>query len=160
MRRSDNDLTLALAYYHTVQPTLKSQSAIECLFSAIGRHNVTEAYYFARNQPEHTQRHMFEMLISLVLHNSPAETIADRSAELVNLPFTSEEEEWFEEYLLRGEGSGLRKAKDTVLFRRIATGKFTEALAMKDLKTRAVGGLNWNHLTKGVQDGLGPRLGS
>ena len=97
------------------------------------------------------------MLISLVLNNSPQATIADRSVELVNLPLTAEEEGWFEEYLLRGDGRGLKKAKDTVVMRRIGTGKFKEGLDTKGLKGRDVAGLDWNTLTAGIEAGLGPR---
>ncbi|CAG8958531.1 hypothetical protein HYFRA_00009846 [Hymenoscyphus fraxineus] len=152
------DFTLALTYYHSLQPVLKTLSAVEHLFSAIARTSVTEAFYFCRGQPEHTQRHSFEMLISVVLQNSTPETIADRGIELINLPFSKEEESWFEEYLLRGGGHGLRKAKDIVILRRIATGKFEESLEVKTANTRTVNGLNWNTLANGVEYGLGPRL--
>jgi hypothetical protein len=154
----NNDLTLALAYYHTVQPALTSTQALEGLFSAIARTSVTEAFYFCRGQQEYAQRHMFEMLISLVLNNSSHDTVADRSMELVNLPFTAEEEGWFEDYLSNGEGRTIRKASDTLVIRKIGTGRFTESLAVEGLNVRAIGGLDWNTLSDGVQDGLGPRL--
>ncbi|KAH8661468.1 nuclear pore complex assembly-domain-containing protein [Tricladium varicosporioides] len=154
-----NDLTLPLSYYHTVLPSLSTQSSVEHLHSALCRTSVTEAFYFSRSQPEPTRLHMFEMLISLVLHNSPVDTIADRSVELVNLPFTEEEERWFEEYLLNGEGRGLKKARDTVMIRRIGTGRFEESLALrKGVSGRAVNGLDWSSLVGAVQDGLGPRV--
>jgi hypothetical protein len=101
---------------------------------------------------------MFEMLISLVLNNSSHDTVADRSMELVNLPFTAEEEGWFEDYLSNGEGRTIRKASDTLVIRKIGTGRFTESLAVEGLNVRAIGGLDWNTLSDGVQDGLGPRL--
>jgi hypothetical protein len=119
---------------------------------------VTEAFYFSRTKAPYTHRHTFEMLIALVIHNSPVETIADRSVELVNLPMSVEEEEWFEDYLLHGDGTKLKKAKDTVLFRRMATGKFTESLAVKPSNNRSISGLDWNSLARGVESGLGPRL--
>jgi len=90
VRASSNDLTLPLAYYHTIQPTLASSRATECLFSALARTSVTEAFYFCRGLAEYTHRHMFEMLVSLVLNNSPSDTIADRCVELVNLPLSTE----------------------------------------------------------------------
>jgi hypothetical protein len=101
---------------------------------------------------------MFEMLIALVLNNSTPETVADRSVELVNLPFTREEERWFEGYLLHGEGRVLRKAKDTWMMRKIGTGKFTESLSLKGMNARSIGGLDWGTLSEGVHEGLGPRL--
>lgn len=157
---SNNDLTLSLAYYHTVQPTLTGLRAIECLFSALGRTSVTEAFYFSRGQTETTQRHMFEMLISLVLNNSPKETMADRCVELINLPLTKQEEEWFEDYLLQGEGRGLKKALDTVMMRKIGTGNFAESLDLKGFSKNNIAGLDWGVLSDAVEDGLGPRATS
>ena len=152
-----NELHLALAYYHTVQPVLNESRAIQCLFRAIATSSVTEAFYYSRSQPENTRRHLFEFLISLVIHNSPKATIADRSVELVNLPFSDEEEAWFEEYLLQGDGRGLSKGKDTLMMRKIGTGKFTESLALKGANGRAIGGLDWRTLLESIRDGLGPR---
>jgi hypothetical protein len=101
---------------------------------------------------------MFEMLIALVLNNSTPETVADRSVELVNLPFTQKEDGWFEDYLLHGEGRALRRAKDTWIMRKIGTGKFTESLSLKGINNRSIGGLDWGTLSEGVQKGFGPRL--
>ena len=98
------------------------------------------------------------MLIAVVLHNSTPDTVADRSVELVNLPFTHEEDDWFEDYLLRGEGRTLRKSGDTWMMRKIGTGKFSESLSVKGLSNRSISGLDWGTLSKAVQDGLGPRL--
>jgi hypothetical protein len=154
----DNDMSLALVYYHTAQPTLTSPTALESLFAAIAKTSATEAFYFTRAQPEYSQRHMFEMLIALVLNNSPKDTIADRSVELVNLPMTVEEEAWFNDYLLRGEGRSIRRAKDTVMMRRIGTGNFTDSLSLDGVNGRSIGGLDWSTLTGAVEDGLGPRL--
>jgi len=154
----NNDLSLPLAYYHTVQPTLTTAQAIESLFSAMARTSVTEAFYFARGQPEYGQRHMFEMLIALVLNNSSKDTIADRGIELVNLPLNPQEEAWFEEYLQHGEGRTIKRAKDTLMMRRIGTGNFTESLSMRNLNSRSINGLDWHTLSGAVQDGLGARI--
>ncbi|KAK2628969.1 hypothetical protein QTJ16_002072 [Diplocarpon rosae] len=158
VRKSRGNLTLALAYYHTVQPTLTSGAAIECLFSALAKTSVTEAFYFSRGQPQYAQRRMFELLISLVLNNSSKDTIADRSVELVSLPLTTEEDEWLEDYVLRGEGRLLKKSKDTLMMRRIGVGNFTESLSMRGISNRGIGGLDWETLSEGIRDGLGPRL--
>lgn len=154
----DNDLSLALAYYHTVQPTLTSSTALESLFAAVAQTSATEAFHFTRAQPEYAQRHMLERLIALVLNNSPKDTIADRSVELVNLPMTGEEEAWFNDYLLHGEGRAIRRAKDTVMMRRIGTGNFADSLSLDGVNGRPIGGLDWGTLTGAVEDGLGPRL--
>ncbi|TGO69824.1 hypothetical protein BOTNAR_0006g00090 [Botryotinia narcissicola] len=155
---SSDDLAIPLAYYHTVQPALTSSRATESLFSAIARTSVTEAFYFSRGQSQYMQRHMFEQLIAAVLKNSPPETIADRSVELVNLPLSPEEEAWFEDYLLRGEGRAIRKARDTIMMRRIGTGKFSETLSLKGIGSRSIGGLDWERLSAAVKEGLGPRI--
>ncbi|ESZ96648.1 hypothetical protein SBOR_2958 [Sclerotinia borealis F-4128] len=143
---SSEDLAIPLAYYHTVQPALTSSRATESLFSAIARTSVTEAFYFSRGQSQYMQRHLFELLIAAVLKNSPQETIADRSVELVNLPFSPEEETWFEDYLLRGEGRAIRKGRDTIMMRRIGTGKFSETLLLKGIGGKSIGGLDWDRL--------------
>jgi len=154
----DGDVALPLAYYHTVQPTLTATGALESLFSAIVRASVTEAFYFCRSQSDYAHRHMFEMLISLVLNNSPKRTVSDRSVELVNLPMTQEEEGWFEEYLCGGEGRSIRKGRDTVMMRRIGIGKFTKLLSLDNLNGRSIGGLDWDMMLEGIQNGLGARL--
>jgi len=100
---------------------------------------------------------MFEMLISLVLSNSPKDTIADRSVELVNLPFNKEETEWFEEYLLKGDGRSIKSANDTLMMRRLGTGNFKESLELHHKGGRGIGGLDWQKLSEAVKHGLGPR---
>ena len=100
---------------------------------------------------------MFEMLVSLVLNNSPKDTVAERSVELINLPFSLEEEQWFEEYLLKGEGRLIRNANDTLMMRRIGTGKFKESLNLQHKGGRGIEGLDWQKLSESVKQGLGPR---
>lgn len=154
VRHADSgDFSLALAYYYSVQPTLTSAPALESLFTAIVRTSVTEAFYFLRTQPEHTQRHMFEVLIGVVHQGSPAEV----AVQFVNLPLTAEEEEWFEEYLVHGDGHDLKHANDTLKMRRIGTGNFEGSLAIRK-PTKAIDGLDWNKLSGAVKSGLGSRL--
>lgn len=154
----DNDMSLALVYYHTAQPTLTSATALESLFAAIAKTSPTEAFYFTRAQPEYSQRYMFERLIALVLNSSPKDTLADRSVELVSLPMSVEEDAWFTDYLLHGEGRSIRRAKDTVMMRRIGAGNFADLLSLDGVNGRSIGGLDWGTLTAAVEDGLGPRL--
>ena len=154
--RKNKDPALALAYYYTVQPTLKTAASIECLFTSIAKTSVTEAFFFARGQSTYAHRHMFELLVSNVLHNSSQVQIADRSTELVKLPLNAEEEEWFNDYLTRGDGARFKKAKDTVLMRKIGTGKFV-GLDMKGIQGKNIGGLDWNVLIAGIENGMGPR---
>jgi hypothetical protein len=155
VRHSDKkDFSLPLAYYYTVQPALTSGPALEKLFTALARTSVTEAFYFLRTQPEHLQRHFFEMLIAVVHQGSPAEA----AVQLVNLPFTAEEEEQFEEYLLEGDGHNLSRSNDTLMMRRIGTGNFAGSLAIKHKNARSIDGLDWKKIQEAVQEGLGPRL--
>lgn len=158
LARKSKDPTLPLAYYYTVQPSLTNAKSIECLFTAIAKTSVTEAFFYARGQSIYAHMHMLEILIALVLQNSPADQIADRATELVGLPFDAEEEQWFEEYLLNGAGAGLRRAKDTVMMRRIATGKFQEAVDMKGVQGKSIAGLDWTSLIGGVEKGMKTRL--
>lgn len=100
---------------------------------------------------------MFEMLIALVLNNSSPDAVAQRSVELVNLPFTKEEEGWFENYLLHGDGRALKRGKDTLMMRKIGTGNFAESLTLKGIHNRNIRGLDWSRISNTVEDGLGPR---
>jgi len=109
-----DDFTLALAYYHTVQPTITNSLTLESLFAGIARTSVIEAFYFLRGQPDIARYKMFESLISIVLQTPASEKAAARGVELVNLPFNPEEEAWFEQFLTVGAGRGFRRAKDTM----------------------------------------------
>lgn len=77
---------------------------------------------------------------------------------MVNLPFSAEEEEWFERYLLKGDGRLLKKGKDTLMMRKIGTGKFNEFWSVEGVSGRTYGGIEWNVIGGGIQDGLGPRM--
>jgi hypothetical protein len=159
IRHSKHDeFALPLAYYYTVQPTIQAPRAIESLYLAIARTSVTEAFYFSRAQADVARRKMFEMLISIVLHSPPGEKTATRGVELVNLPLDQEEEDWFEFFLSKGEGRGLKRAGDTLMMRRIGTGKFSEALSLDVDGNRTSGGLSWAMMQNALQEGLGPRL--
>lgn len=153
---SADDMGLALAYYHTVQPVL-SESAIDVLFGAIVRTSVTEGFYFLRGQPTTHGEAMFEKLLSIVIHEPVGKNAAARGTELVNLPFTPEEEKRFEEYLIQGAGKRVQRSRDFVMMRRIATGRFSDALAVNVEGSKAIGGLNWERLQDGLREGLGPR---
>jgi len=158
LSRKARNPALALAYYYTTSPSLTDSKSIECVFTAIAKTNVSEAFFFAREQSAYAHKHMLQMLISSVLHNSTSDQIADRATELIGLPFDAEEEQWFEDYLLCGDGTNLKKAKDTVLMRRIATGKFQEATTIKGLHSKSIGGVEWNSLIGGIENGMKTRL--
>ena len=52
-----------------------------------------------------------------------------------------------------------KRAKDTLMMRRIGVGNFSEYLAFRHRNGRSVGGLDWGILSDAVEDGMGPRLG-
>ncbi|KAJ8108491.1 hypothetical protein ONZ43_g6408 [Nemania bipapillata] len=118
----DGDYTLPLAYYYTVQPSIKSSSALQSLFDAIARSSVVEAFEFSRSHAEYMHRQLFQRLMFAVLDSKQGEDTAQRAFELTSLPFNADEEQWFKEYLESGEGKRLKAAKDTLIMRRIATG--------------------------------------
>ncbi|KAI1431342.1 nuclear pore complex assembly-domain-containing protein [Xylaria sp. CBS 124048] len=119
----DGDYTLPLAYYHTVQPRLQSATTLEMLFDTIARSSVTEAFEFTRSHADYMRHQLFRRLVFAVLDTSRGEETADRAFELTSLPFDAEEDQWLTECLESGEGKRLKTAKDTMLMRRIATGK-------------------------------------
>ncbi|KAL7924825.1 nuclear pore complex assembly domain-containing protein [Trichoderma austrokoningii] len=139
---SDGDYDLALSYYHTVQPVLKSSKALELIFGAMAQTNVTEALLCSRTYPEYTRELLFRQLI--------AETLGSKSGqadELAFLPFDSAEEVWFEEYLSTGEGRNLKKAKDTLLVRKIASDRFGE------IRTQRTSS-QWGPVLEGIKLGI------
>lgn len=146
----DSDYSLALAYYHAVQPVLRRPESLSLLFGALARTSLTEAFYFSRAHPEQTRQLLFEQLIASVLDGS-GHDVATRASELVSLPLDSAEERWFEEYLTNGGGRKLRKAKDTVLMRRVVTGRHGDSVGDRNL------GGQWNVVLGGFKSGMGGR---
>ncbi|KAH0566394.1 hypothetical protein GP486_000216 [Trichoglossum hirsutum] len=169
VRRDKSDFTVPLAYYHTVNPPLTNRNALDAFFDCLCWVSTSEAFFFSRTQPETIRRYLFEQLIKFVLSGMPATHLlrrkelaederANKAIELINLPLTEDENQWFEDYLTEDNDSTLRNAKDTLLMRRIGTGKFREALKDKDgLSHSKLGGINWEALWPGIEKGLGPR---
>ena len=152
------DLTLALAYYHSVGPALPTSRALDALFSALCQVSTTEAFYFARRQEDGTHRRLFEQLISYVLAQPAGDERARKAVELVNQPLTEQEEGWFEQQLTTGADKQAPGARDTLTMRRMATGRFVDALGhARDPSGRKHDGVNWTVLKDGVRHGLGPR---
>ncbi|KAG8158338.1 hypothetical protein KVR01_012099 [Diaporthe batatas] len=146
----DNDYSLALAYYHAVQPVLRRPESLSLLFGALARTSLTEAFYFSRAHPEPARQLLFEQLIASVLEGT-GQDVAARASELVSLPLDGAEEQWFEEYLTNGGGRKLRKARDTVLMRRVVTGRHT------DVSDKNLGG-QWGVVLGGFKSGMGGRV--
>jgi hypothetical protein len=150
VRHADDD-TLALSYFHTVQPIIKNPHTVELLFSAMARTSLSQALHYSRTYPDHTRELLFQQLISSVLDAPAGEDTAERAAELISLPLDSIEDQWFEEFLSHGDGRALKKAKDTLLMRRIATGRYEEAVGERVTNAR------WGTIIEGLKSGLGGR---
>ncbi|MCJ1376050.1 hypothetical protein MMC20_007288 [Loxospora ochrophaea] len=144
--------TLALTYYHTVSPPLTTTKVLDAFFAVYCRGSITEAFFFSRSQGEHIHRHLFEKLVSFVHAEAGGTIRATRGVELIGLPFNEEEETWFEEYLVEGKGRSLYGAKDSVMMRKILTGRAREAVEFgKDLSGKVIDGVNWTSLMDGLQ---------
>ena len=92
---------------------------------------------------------MFETLVTLIHEEDPDDARALRALQLIGLPFTEEEETWFEECLLHGSAAKLPGAKDSVLMRRLAKGRMqTGSSAVDRLKGSKIDGVNWEDIRK------------
>lgn len=138
--------SLALSYYYTVQPILNTSAALELLFDAMARTSVTEALLYSRTQPEYTREVLFRRMIFVALGDKQSEDPAAGARDLAFLPLESDEEAWFEEYLTNGDGKSLKKAKDTLLIRKIAGDRFTEAGQLR-------GAGQWAPILEGIKAG-------
>ncbi|KAF4974462.1 hypothetical protein FZEAL_8633 [Fusarium zealandicum] len=143
---SDNDYSTALSYFYAVQPILKTSAALELLFNAMAHTNVSEALFYSRTYPPHTRELLFRQLVAAVL-DGQSEDYSDRATELAFLPFDSAEEGWFEEYLLHGNGKNHKKAKDTLLIRKIACDQFSEVSKVRQ-------GGHWSGVLEGIKGGI------
>lgn len=123
---SKNGPTLPLAYYHAVQPILRTSQAQEALFDALAQSSISEALAFARARPEFVHQQLFRRLVLGAL--DPARPHHDHGDELASLLLDGDEERWLVETLSSGpEAKRLRGAKDTLLMRRIARGEVGSA---------------------------------
>lgn len=146
-----HDDSLAIAYHLTVSPPLASEKVQQAYFETLCRANITEAFYFTRNYDNKSRRQFLEELVIFV-HKTPAGPLrGTRAMELVNLPFDEQEESWFESCLLTGKAAALSSAKDTVLMRRLATGKMQGLpSSLESLGGPKIDGINWDDLRQSV----------
>lgn len=152
MRHSEShDYSLPLAYFHSVQPVLKTPEALELLFGATARTDVTEAFYFSRKYPDAAREQMFHQLMTSVMGEAGSQDVATRATALVSLPLDELEEAWFHEYLTSGDGRKNKRAKDMLTMRRVVTGHHAEAVSERNL------GAHWGTVLQGVKTGAGGR---
>ncbi|KAM0279155.1 hypothetical protein ACHAO9_011818 [Fusarium lateritium] len=143
---SDHDYSIALSYFHAVQPILKTSAALELLFDAMAHTNVSEALFYSRTYPPHTRELLFNRLIAAVL-DGQSEDYSERATQLAFLPFDNPEEKWFEEYLLNGNGKNHKKAKDTLVIRKIACDQFADVSKIRH-------GGQWAGILEGIKGGI------
>ncbi|CCT71663.1 uncharacterized protein FFB20_03484 [Fusarium fujikuroi] len=142
----DGDYSIALSYFYTVQPKLKTSAALELLFGAMAKTNISEALFYSRTQSPHTRELLFRQLIASVL-DSPHDELSERASQLTFLPFDKSEETWFEEYLLHGNGKTHKKAKDTLVMRKIACDQFSDVAKIRH-------GGQWSGILEGIKGGI------
>ncbi|KAG6038560.1 hypothetical protein E4U41_004071 [Claviceps citrina] len=159
----DPDYSLALSYFHSVRPSLKSPFALQLLFDAMARTSLTEALLYSRTHPPHRREQLFRRWVSSVLDGGSASAsgggggrdggqeeeedhLARRATELAFMPLDRLEEAWFEEYLVSGQGRTLKRAQDTLLIRKIACDRFDEL-------GRFRAGGQWASILEGIRTG-------
>ncbi len=151
VRHSENDYSLPLAYFYSVRPVLKSPEALELLYGAIARTSVTEAFYLSRKYPGPARQQLFNQLIGSVLASAGGEDVVSRASDLVSLPLDAAEEAWFQDYMTLGDGRKHKKAKDTLIMRKVVTGQLTGSIGEKTV------GAQWSMVLQGTKSGMGGR---
>ena len=147
-----HDDSLAIAYYLTAAPPLATTKIRKAFFDTLARANLTEAFYFTRKYDDTLRQSFFEQLVEFVHKATPGQTRSRRAMELVGLPLDEDEEEWLEHVLLQGNASTLPGAKDTVMMRRLATGRTGQLNPeLESLGGKKVDGLNWDDLRGSIR---------
>lgn len=162
--RKEDDI-LPLAYYNCVKPPLEDPKVRDEFAKYLSSRNVTDTYYWLRSRPDYEHKPLLEILIEQTLEknawsSAPEDDSYPREekvVEFVSLPFSDEEEEHLEKFLTEGKGRSFQGAQDTVMMRRIATGRMVEVALETGLRGRRVDGVTWDTLRDGVKKGLGPR---
>lgn len=141
-----------MAYYLTVSPPLASEGVQRAFFQTLCRSSITEAFFFTRNYQEMLRQAYFELLVEFVHRTEAGQIRSQRAMELIGLPFDDQEEQWLEDTLLRGSAKGLHGSKDTVMMRRLATGKLTGlSPELESLGGKKIDGVNWDVLKKSMK---------
>ena len=141
LRHPKCDAAQAMSYYLTVQPPLEDQTTLDAYFELLSGVDVTAAYYFAQQHPQHQR--LFEKLVTTIQSAKAGETKAAALIHLIGLPFTSDEATWFEQ--LEAESTKHAGAKDTLLMRRLATGQSLDSTLARYKGTK-VDGVNWEDI--------------
>ncbi|RDW72295.1 ELYS family protein [Aspergillus mulundensis] len=150
-----HDDGLVMAYYLTVNPPLTSEKAQRAFMETLCRASITEAFYFTRKHHDALRQAYLTQLVEFVLRTDAGQMRSRRGMELIGLPFDDQEAQWFEDALLRGSAKTLHGAKDTVMMRRLATGKVTGlSTELESLGGKKIDGLNWDMLKQSMEPPL------
>jgi hypothetical protein len=137
---------------------LTNPTLLHNYFSYLCGLSLASALTFLRAQSPTQHSLLLQTLINSALTGHPGAQRATRGVELLELPLTEEEESWFEQYLLEGEGAKLHGARDTVMMRRIALGRVGEAEEVgRQLSGRKVDDVSWDDVKVGLKRGVGAR---
>ena len=143
--KCDNDL--AIGYYISVSPPLRAVEAMDAYFTLLSDRSVPQAMAFARKLEQAKHKTYFEKLVYMIYSADAGPQRSEKALLLISIPFSDEEEQWFEECLLRGAASKLPHASDTVLMRRMALGKVTGTNSdLNRLTGDKIGGVNWEDI--------------
>ncbi len=148
------DEQLPLVYYYTVSPAITSPKVVAAFFAVLAKASVAEAFFWARKQGEQSHRSLFEQLINDILDAPEGDDRARKSVELIHLPFSGEEEAWFDAYLGQGRVRKLPGAEDTLSVRRTLTSR-SGAVADSDkgFGAKSSDGMDWSSLGDSVEGG-------
>lgn len=160
---------LAVAYLNSMGMTFNMtalEDGLRMYFKTIADSSIANAYMFLQDQPLADKKDLFEMMIESALRtplmSGKTGNIArtERCAQLVDLPFSAEEQEWFEEFLVKGDGRNLQGATETVATKWIAIGKVNEARELTagskdDVKFDAQTKIAWPQILDELAHGMG-----
>jgi Nuclear pore complex assembly len=143
LQNSKVDISLVMGYYITVSPPLDDQKTLRAYFSFLCDTNLVHAYHFCQTRAGSERESLFEQLVLAALSPKDDQHVL-RAEALISLPFTEMEMHWFEDFLLHGKGSSLHGAKDSVVMRRIATGRdFADLPTLQRYWGQKINGVNW-----------------
>ncbi|KAL4808850.1 nuclear pore complex assembly-domain-containing protein [Aspergillus unguis] len=147
-----HDDSLVMAYYLTVNPPLTSEKAQRAFIETMCRASITETFYFTRKHNDALRQSYLTQLIEFVLKTSSGQLRSKRAMQLIDLPLDDQEEEWFEDALLRGRAKTLHGAKDTAMMRRLATGRTAGmSVELESLGGKKIDGVDWDLLKQSTE---------
>ncbi|KIW00926.1 hypothetical protein, variant [Verruconis gallopava] len=147
---------IAVALYQTVNPSFSNPKVLQKYFTLICQCSIADAYSFMHHQEDPS---LFEILLAQALSGQGPER-ARNCVELIDLPFTAEEEEKMYDFYLHGPGRNLPNAADVVVMRKIATGKLSEVesdVRRLNVTKTPHDGMTWDNIVNSIGRGMGPR---